>query len=51
MLCVGQFQGNIYNSFNNTNSDVEFRKANLEYIKLGGDLSMVEMPRGVRCDV
>ena len=51
MLCVGQFQGDIYNSFNNTNSDVEFRKANLEYIKLGGDLSMVEMPRGVRCDV
>ena len=51
MLCVGQFQGNIYNSFNNTNSDVEFRKSNLEYIKLGGDLSMVEMPRGVRCDV
>ena len=50
MLCVGQFQGNIYNSFNNTNSDVEFRKANSEYIKLGGDLSMVEMPRGVRCD-
>ena len=51
MLCVGQFQGNIYNSFNNTNSDVSFKKANIDYIKLGGDLSMVEMPRGVRCDV
>ena len=51
MLCVGQFQGNTFNSFNNSNSDVEFRKANLEYIKLGGDLSMVEMPRGVRCGV
>ena len=51
MLCVGQFQGNIYNSFNNNTADVSFRKTNLEYIKLGGVLSMVEMPRGVRCDV
>ena len=46
MLCVGQFQGNVYNSFNNTNSDVSFKKANIDYIKLGGDLSMVEMPKG-----
>ena len=51
MLCVGQFQGNTFNSFNYSNSDVSFKKANLDYIKLGGDLSMVEMPRGVRCDV
>ena len=51
MLCVGQFQGNIYNSFNNTDSDVSLKKANMYYMKLGGDLSMVEMPRGVRCDV
>ena len=50
MLCVGQFQGSVFNSYNNNNVDVEFRKANVEYIKLGGDLSMVEMPRGVRCD-
>ena len=50
MLCVGQFQGNTFNSFNKTSSDVSFKKANLDYIKLGGDLSMVEMPRGVRCD-
>ena len=50
MLCVGQFQGSIFNSYNNNTVDVSFRKTNLEYIKLGGDLSMVEMPRGVRCD-
>ena len=50
MLCVGQFQGSTFNSFNNNSADVSFRKTNLEYIKLGGDLSMVEMPRGVRCD-
>ena len=51
MLCVGQFQGSIFNSYNNNSVDVSFRKTNLEYIKLCGDLSMVEMPRGVRCDV
>ena len=50
MLCVGQFQGNTFNSFNSTTADVSFRKKNIPYINLGGDLSMVEMPRGVRCD-
>ena len=50
MLCVGQFQGGTFNSYNNNSVDVSFRKANLEYIKLGGNLSMVEMPKGVRCD-
>ena len=51
MLCVGQFQGNTFNSFNNNTVDVTFRKNNLTYINLGGDLSMVEMPRGLRCDL
>ena len=49
MLCVGQFQGSIFNSYNNT-ADVSFRKTNIEYIKLGGDLSTVELPLGLRSD-
>ena len=50
VLCVGQFQGSIFNSFNNDTVDVSFRKTNVEYIKLGGALSMVELPRGLRSD-
>ena len=38
MLCVGQFQGSTFNSFNTNTVDVSFRKTNSEYIKLGGDL-------------
>ena len=49
MLCVGQFQGSIFNSYNNT-ADVSFRKTNIEYIKLGGDLSTAELPLGLRSD-
>ena len=51
MLCVGQFQGNIYNSFNNTNSDVEFRKANLEFIKLGGAKLTTYFAKGVASNI
>ena len=51
MLCVGQFQGSIFNSFNNNTVDVSFRKTNIEYFKLGGSLSNVEMPRCVSCDI
>ena len=50
MLCVGQFQGSMFNSFNNNTVGVSFRKTNIEYIKLGGALSNVEMPRGVSCN-
>ena len=50
MLCVGQFQGSIFNSYNNNTADVSFRKTNIEYIKLGGDLSTVELPLGLRSD-
>ena len=51
MLCVGQFQGNIYNSFNNSNSDVEFRKANSEYIKLGGAKVTTYFVKGVASNI
>ena len=48
MLCVGQFQGSIFNSFNNNNNvDVEFRKANSEYIKLGGAKVTTYFAKGV----
>ena len=50
ILCVGQFQGSIFNSYNNNTVDVSFRKTNIEYIKLGGDLSTVELPLGLRSD-
>ena len=50
MLCVGQFQG-IYNSFNNTDSDVEFRKANSEYIKLGGAKVTTYFEKGVASNI
>ena len=48
VLCVGQFQGSIFNSFNNDTVDVSFRKTNVEYIKLGGALSMVELPKRIK---
>ena len=51
MLCVGQFQGNTFNSFNNTNSDVEFRKANLEFIKLGGAKLTTYFAKGVASNI
>ena len=50
ILCVGQFQGSIFNSYNNNTADVSFRKTNNEYIKLGGALSTVELPLGLRSD-
>ena len=50
MLCVGQFQGSIFNSYNNNTADVSFRKTNIEYILLGGDLSTVELPLGLKSD-
>ena len=51
MLCVGQFQGSIFNSFNNNNVDVEFRKANLEYIKLGGAKVTTYFAKGVATNI
>ena len=51
MLCVGQFQGNTFNSFNNTSSDVEFRKANSEYIKLGGAKVTTYFAKGVASNI
>ena len=47
MLCVGQFQGSTFNSYNNNNVDVEFRKANSEYIKLGGAKVTTYFAKGV----
>ena len=51
MLCVGQFQGSTFNSYNNNNVDVEFRKANLEYIKLGGAKVTTYFAKGVASNI
>ena len=51
MLCVGQFQGNTFNSFNNNTADVEFRKANLEFIKLGGAKLTTYFAKGVASNI
>ena len=51
MLCVGQFQGSIFNSFNNNTVDVSFRKANVELMKLGGAKVMAYFPLGVASNI
>ena len=51
MLCVGQFQGSIFNSYNNNSVDVEFRKANSEYIKLGGAKVTTYFAKGVASNI
>ena len=51
MLCVGQFQGSIFNSYNNNSVDVEFRKANSEYIKLGGAKVTTFFAKGVASNI
>ena len=51
MLCVGQFQRSIFNSYNNNSVDVEFRKANSEYIKLGGAKVTTYFAKGVASNI
>ena len=51
MLCVGQFQGSVFNSFNNNTVDVSFRKANVELMKLGGAKVMAYFPLGVASNI
>ena len=51
MLCVGQFQGSIFNSYNNNSVDVSFRKANSEYIKLGGAKVTTYFAKGVASNI
>ena len=51
MLCVGQFQGSIFNSYNNNSVDVSFRKANLEFIKLGGAKLTTYFAKGVASNI
>ena len=51
MLCVGQFQGSVFNSYNNNTVDVSFRKANVELMKLGGAKVMAYFPLGVASNI
>ena len=51
MLCVGQFQGSIFNSYNNNSVDVSFRKTNLEYVKLGGAKLTTYFAKGVASNI
>ena len=51
MLCVGQFQGSVFNSYNNNSVDVSFRKANLEFIKLGGAKLTTYFAKGVASNI